>query len=120
MKVADIMNSPVVFTQPKVKVSSLKKMLSRKHINAVPVIDEDESIKGIISTSNIISCQDESLPTESLMSECIHVVMPSNRVKDAARIMVKHGVHHLVVMEVGKVVGTLSSMDIIKVYAEMD
>ena len=121
MQVADIMISPVVFTQKKVTVASLKKMLSRKQINAVPVIDEEnESISGIISTSNIIACSDESITVGELMSDFVHVVMPTNRVKDAARTMVKHGVHHLVVMGEGKVVGMLSSMDIMKVYAEVE
>ena len=120
MKVSDIMISPVVVTQPGVKISSLKKMLSRKQINAIPVIGESESISGIISTSNIISCQDEDTSVDKLMTDFVHVVMPTNRVKDAARIMAKHNVHHLIVMEDGKVVGMLSSMDIIKVYAESE
>ena len=53
------------------------------------------------------------------MSDFVHVLLPNNRVKDAAKIMVKHGVHHLVVMEDGKVMGMLSSMDVMKVYAEL-
>ena len=53
------------------------------------------------------------------MSDRVHIVLRNNQVKDAAKVMVKHGVHHLVVMEDGKVIGMISSMDIIKVYAEL-
>lgn len=118
MRVEEIMNSPVVFTQKTVKISNLRDMLSRKGINAAPVIDDDGTISGIVSTSDIISCQDKSMPVKDVMSDFVHIVVPNNRVKDAARMMVKHGVHHLVVMEHAKVVGMLSSMDIMKVYAE--
>ncbi len=120
MRVEEIMSTPVVFTQKTIKVSSLKDMLTRKGINAVPVIGEDESISGIITSSNIVSCHDGSTLVQDLMSDFVHVVMPNNRVKDAAKSMVKHGVHHLVVMQDGKVVGMLSSMDILKAYTDLD
>ena len=52
------------------------------------------------------------------MSERVHIVLKNNRVVDAAAIMVKHKVHHLVVMEDGEVVGIKSSFDILKVFTE--
>ncbi|MBT8327470.1 MAG: CBS domain-containing protein, partial [Bacteroidia bacterium] len=60
MRVGEIMNSPVVFTQKTIKVSSLKDMLSRKGITAVPVIEDDGTIAGIVSSSDIISGHDEN------------------------------------------------------------
>ncbi|MCO4813444.1 MAG: CBS domain-containing protein [Flavobacteriales bacterium] len=119
MRVEEIMNTPVVITQKTIKVLNLKDRLDRKGINAIPVIDGDGSISGIVSSSDIVACHDESLLVKDIMSDFVHVLLPNNRVKDAAKIMVKHGVHHLVVMEDGKVMGMLSSMDVMKVYAEL-
>ena len=119
MRVEEIMNTPVVITQKTIKVSNLKERLNRKGINAIPVIDEDGSISGIVSSRDVVACHDEDLLVKDIMSDFVHVLMPNNRVKDAAKIMSKYGVHHLVVMEDGKVMGMLSSMDVIKVYAEM-
>jgi CBS domain-containing protein len=48
------------------------------------------------------------------------VVAPNNRVKDAAKTMEKHRVHHPVVMEDDKVIGMLSAIDSIKVFATLD
>ena len=118
MRVEEIMNTPVVITQKTIKISNLKYRLDRKGINAIPVIESDGSISGIISSSDIVACHDENLLVKDVMSDFVHVLLPNNRVKDAAKIMVKHGVHHLVVMEDGKVMGMLSSMDVMKVYAE--
>ncbi len=120
MKVEEIMNTPVVFTQKTRTVSSLKDMLSRKRINAVPVIEDEGGIAGIVSSSNIIACHDETLLVQDVMTDFIHVISPNNRVIDAAKIMVKHGIHHLVVMEEGNVIGMLSSMDIFKTFAAQD
>ena len=119
MRVEEIMNTPVVITQKTIKISNLKDRLDRKGINAIPVIESDGSISGIVSSSDIVACHDENLLVKDVMSDFVHVLLPNNRVKDAAKIMVKHGVHHLVVMEDGKVMGMLSSMDVMKVYAEL-
>ena len=118
MRVEEIMTTPVVFTQQTVKVGHLKDMFTRKNINAVPVIEDDGSISGIVSSSDLVACHDDSLLVGDVMSPRVHIGVRHNRVKDAAKVMLKYGVHHLVVMDDGDVVGMISSMDVIKVYAE--
>lgn len=118
MKVADVMSTPVVFTQPHIKVKSVKDMFARKKINAVPVLEDDGTISGILSSSDLVACHDETMTVSQLKSSKVHVAVPNNGVKDAAKTMVKHDVHHLVVMDEGDVVGMLSVMDLVKVLAE--
>ena len=118
MRVEEIMSTPVVFTQQTVKVEHLKDMFARKNINAVPVIDDDGTIAGIVSSGDLVACHDDNLLVKDIMSKRVHIGVKHNRVRDAARVMVKYGVHHLAVMDDGKVVGMLSSMDVMKVYAE--
>jgi len=118
MRVEEIMSAPVTFTQPGVKIANLKDMFTRKNISAVPVLEEDGTISGIISSSDLVAIHNESMFVRDVMSRKVHIGLKNNRVKDAAKIMVKHGVHHLVIMDDGSVVGMLSSMDIIKMYAE--
>ncbi len=120
MRIEEIMISPVVITQKMVTISNLKNRLTRKGINALPVMEDDGNIAGIVSSSDLLAFHDEALLVKDVMSEHVHIVLRNNRVKDAAKIMVKHGVHHLVVMDEGNVIGMVSSMDIIKVYAELD
>lgn len=120
MRVEEIMITPVVITQRNSKVSNLKNRLTRKGINAVPVLEDDGGIAGIVSSSDILTCADESTLVKDVMSDHVHIVLRNNRVKDAAKLMVKHDVHHLVVMDDGIVIGMISSMDIVKVFAELD
>ena len=119
MRVEEIISVPVTITKRNNKVTYLKDLLSRKNINAVPVLEEDGTITGIVSSSDVAKCHDENELIQNIMSDRVHIVLKNNRVKDAAAIMVKNNVHHLVVMEEGNVVGMISSMDIIKVYAEI-
>ncbi|SRR5690606_3403125 len=118
MRVEEIMSVPVTVTKRNNKVTYLKDLLSRKNINALPVLEEDGTITGIVSSSDVAKCHDENELIQNIMSDRVHIVLKNNRVKDAAAMMVKNNVHHLVVMEEGNVVGMISSMDIIKVYAE--
>ena len=119
MRVEEIMSVPVTVTKRNNKVTYLKDLLSRKNINALPVLEEDGTITGIVSSSDVAKCHDENELIQNIMSDRVHIVLKNNRVKDAAAIMVKNDVHHLVVMEEGNVVGMISSMDIVKVYSEI-
>src|SRR3989338_6418793 len=110
MRVEHLMSSPVVITQRNVSIHNLKNRLARKHIGAVPVLEDDGTISGIVSASDILAASGEDVNVEDIMSDCVHIVLKNNRVKDAAAIMVKNKVHHLVVIEEGNVVGILSAL----------
>ncbi len=113
------MSTPVVVTQRNVRIGHLKNMLTRKNISAVPVLEGDGTISGIVSASDITAAADEDQFVQDIMSDRVHIVLKNNRVKDAAGVMVKNGVHHLVVMEDGQVVGMVSALDIVAVYASL-
>lgn len=118
MRVEHLMSSPVVITQRNVKIGHLKEMLTRKNIGAVPVLEDDGTISGIVSVSDVLKSHDDTSIVQDIMSDRVHIALKNNRIKDAAGMMAKNDVHHLVVMEEGKVVGMLSAMDIVRVYAE--
>lgn len=118
MRVEEIMKTPVVFTNPNVKVEFLKDTFSRKGIHAVPVLEADGTIAGIVTSTDLVAVHNASLLVRQIMTPKVHICIRTNRVKDAAKTMTKHDVHHMVVMEDGKIIGMISSMDIVKVYAE--
>ena len=114
MNIEEIMSSPVVVTRRGTKLKHTRDLFSRKHINAIPVLKEDGTIEGVISSSDLAKAHDEELAVEDIMTPKVHIVLKNNRVIDAAKTMLKHEVHHLVVMEDGDVIGMVSSLDIIK------
>lgn len=114
MNIEEIMRSPVVVTREKTKLKHTRELIKRKSINAIPVLKEDGEIAGILSSSDLAKAHDESMTVSDIMTHKVHIVLKNNRVSDAAKTMLKHGVHHLVVMEDGAVIGMVSSLDIIK------
>ncbi|MEO9532195.1 MAG: CBS domain-containing protein [Crocinitomicaceae bacterium] len=117
MRVKEIMSSPVICKSPSTKLSELKSLFKNKELHAAPITETDGTIAGIITSSDLIAVHNETLEARQILTPKVHICLPNNRVKDAANTMAKHNVHHMVVMEEGKVIGMISSMDIVKVYA---
>ncbi len=117
MKVSDIMISPVVVTQKNKSVGHVKDVLERKHINAIPVLSAEGEIEGIITATDIAQESNNDRLIENVMTTKTHVVGVSSGVRDAAKMMLKHQVHHLVAMDEGQVVGIVSSMDFVSIVA---
>ncbi len=117
MRVEELMSSPVIITHRENTIKNVKDLFNRRQIHAAPVLENDGTISGIISSSNLSRCNDDNARVEDYMSDRIHIVLPNNRVIDAANMMIKNQVHHLVVMTDGNVIGMISSLDIVRIYA---
>ena len=113
MNIQEIMSSPVVVTRKGTQLKHTRDLFARKGINAIPVLEEDGEICGIISSSDVAKAHSDETKVEDIMSTMVHIVLKNNRIQDAAKTMLKHKVHHLVVMEEGQTVGMVSSLDII-------
>ena len=111
------MVSPVVVTQKNRPLSQAIKLFENKSISAVPVLSMEGEVEGIVTRSDISSENDLQIPIAFVMSGKTFVISPQSNIKDAAAMMVKHHVHHLVVMDEGQVIGIVSSMDFVKYMA---
>jgi len=54
MKASDVMVSPVITVKPNFTIPQVAKLLSEHHISAVPVIDDDDHIIGMISEGDLL------------------------------------------------------------------
>ena len=122
IQVKDMMRAPVVTVVVKSDVRYVRELMERKEVNAIPVVDLDDekriTIRGIITSTDLRGVTDESTPIEQLMSSKVHVVSKNASALAAGKMMLRHHVHHLVVMEDGRIIGMVSSSDFVKVVAE--
>lgn len=122
MQVKNIMRSPVVTVVADSDVKYARELMERKEVNAIPVVEFDEdkkiTIRGIITSTDLRGVMDEETPVDFFMTTKVHVVSKNASAQAAAKMMLRHHVHHLVVMEDGRIVGMLSSMDFVKMVAE--
>jgi CBS domain-containing protein len=80
-------------------------------ITAVPILDEEDRPVGVVSLRDLV---DSKRPTVEPSRPPICVGVDAG-VEDAARILTKAGVHHLIVIDDGgRAVGVLSSLDVLR------
>jgi CBS domain-containing protein len=119
--VENIMAAPVVTTTLGSTTGYVRELMERKQVSAIPIVElqgEKISLKGIVTNSDLRGIKDESTDVEFIMTRRIETVSKSTSIREAARKMVDKEMHHLVVMEQGKLVGIISSMDFVKVVAQ--
>ncbi|MEN6342558.1 MAG: CBS domain-containing protein [Methanospirillum sp.] len=93
------------------------KILKRTGISGVPVI-KDGQIVGIITRKDLLRKPDET-QLGLLMTPNPVTIGPGETIADAARLMIRHGIRRLPVVEDGKLVGLLSVSDLILAIAQM-
>jgi CBS domain-containing protein len=93
------------------------KILKRTGISGVPVI-KDEKIVGIITRKDLLRKPDET-QLGLLMTPDPITIGPDATIADAARVMIRHGISRLPVVEDLRLVGLLSVSDLILAIAQM-
>ena len=113
-KVKDLMSPSVITTQASATVDRTCRLLQRNGIGSVPVVDAEGHPVGIISSSDLIPELNGNSPIRSIMTEKVYTVPEYDDVSVAARIMRNHGIHHVVVTHEQKIVGIISSFDLLR------
>ncbi len=112
--VADLMVSPVMTTTRHQTMIHVKKVLRDHNASCLPVVDTDGEPLGIVTASDLLHDRADDVPVSDFMSEKVYTVPQYSDVSLAARIMRNHKIHHVVVTHEKKVVGIISSFDLLK------
>ena len=114
LKIADLMVRRIISARPHHTVEHVRGLLANNRIHAVPVVGPEQELLGLVSTADLISDLKAGTPVGSIMTEDVRAIPAYNDVSAAARLMRKHKVHHAVVTHEKKVVGMISSFDLLK------
>jgi CBS domain-containing protein len=117
VKVSEIMTSPVTVTQKEKNIAHVRGIVERKGINAIPVLTMTGEIEGIITSNDIARISDDNVLVADVMTTRSIVMSPDSGIKDAARMMEKNNIHHVIIMEDGQISGIVSTMDLMKYFA---
>jgi len=141
-KVKDVMTTPVVAVKPTASFRELAAMLRRHRISALPVVDDDTRLIGIVSEADMLAKEAlygshdggiaDRLPHRErekadgviagdLMTSQTVTVTPDDTVEQAARLMYHLRVKRLPVIDPGgHLVGIVSRSDMLAVYERPD
>ena len=111
--------SAVVSITPNTSVFDALKVMSEKNIGAVLVMEEEELL-GIFSERDyarkviLAGRSSKSTEVQELMTSKVYCIDPSRAIQDVMELMNDHRFRHVPVMENKKVIGVLSSGDVMR------
>jgi CBS domain-containing protein len=114
LRVADIMASPVHTVAPDQTLAHLRRFLADKAVHAAPVLDEEENLVGIVTSSDLLGDVSEDARIGDVMTEDVHTIPEYSPIHQVARMMRNHHIHHVLVTHEKRVVGIVSSFDILR------
>ena len=129
MRVAELMQKDVKVVRPDVSVADVIASLADAHVSGVPVVDRHGQMLGVISSTDVLTqeaeAQDTDARTTLLESTLAQDIMtphpltidPDADVREAAREMLYAEVHRLFVVQHGRLIGVISTSDIVRAVA---
>ena len=112
--VREVMSEDVRTVSTSDVVGPLRDAMLDGGLHGVPVLDADGELVGIVTGSDLVEEWQPEQGVVTVMSTEVHTVSPHTSVVDAAREMLTHRIHHLVVTERDRVVGVVSSYDLLR------
>jgi CBS domain-containing protein len=114
IKISDLMHSPVFTLQRHHTVARARKLMTEHSISAIPIVGPEDELAGIVSKTDLLSDHADATPLSQIMAEHAWAVPQYNDASAAARVMRKHAIHHVVVTHEKKVIGLVSSFDLLQ------
>lgn len=144
MKARDVMVSPVVTVKPDASVKELAKTLLERRISAVPVVDDQGKLVGIVSEGDLlhraeaetqrqrpwwllVMTSDETLAADyikehsrkvaDVMTKNVITAGPDTPLHEIARALERHAIKRVPIMQDGQLVGIVSRANLIQAVA---
>ena len=121
ISVKDIMSTPVVTVSKEDTVESVAKHMAERDLGSIIVVDGKNHPVGIITERDIVVrvTSQNLLPSNvgagSIMSAPLRTTSPDTDIKKAAEQMHKHKIRRLAILDKGRMVGVISSKDIVTI-----
>ena len=115
MLVEDIMIRNVVCADPDISIRDAAKMMTDNHIGGI-VLKKDGNVVGLVTDRNLLEALAEEKEDEKvsdIMARYVISIGPEATVEHATEIMIKNKIKRLPVMKGEKLVGILTSTDIV-------
>ncbi|OQY50047.1 MAG: tRNA nucleotidyl transferase [Desulfobacteraceae bacterium 4572_89] len=114
VKLHDIMSYPVVTVDQDSTVEEVAMILRNLGCTGMPVVDKDENLVGIVSRRDfkkIRKTKQMQAPIKAFMSRNLVTITNDKSAIEAARLMIKHDIGRIPVMEDNKVIGIMTRSD---------
>ncbi|MFE2087668.1 CBS domain-containing protein [Streptomyces sp. NPDC059460] len=118
--VGEVMTSEVVCASRQTPLDDVARLLDRHRIRALPVVDHDDKVVGVVSGADLARGSVATTAGELMTTPAV-TVHPEQRVSDAARLMERQDVDRLpVVDEEDRLIGIATRRDLLRVFLRTD
>jgi CBS domain-containing protein len=118
MQVKDIMVKDVAYVSIPGNRDQVLKTLQKRQVSGVPVVKKGEVV-GMITRSDLLRNREED-QIALLMSRNPVTVTPESTIVEASKLLLKHGIRRLPVVDGKNLVGIITVADIVKEAADMN
>lgn len=118
--VGEVMNDKPVCVDKSINVSTLAEIMSKKNVEAVIVVEDEEPI-GIITEKDLLTkvlakkLNPEEVKAEDIMSTPVITITEQDDILTAMKKMLSHNIRRLIVVNEHKVIGLISVSDILRI-----
>ena len=134
--VAELMHTDVVTIDPQASLAELASLLRRHEIHGVPVVDAGGKAVGMVSVSDLLWLSDRVRPTPAaaraqapwegldrvtvrdVMTPDVFGVPPAASVGELLDFFARTGLHRALVLADGRVVGIVTTTDLLELMAQ--
>jgi CBS-domain-containing membrane protein len=117
-KAADIMTTNVITAKKDMVLTDVIALLLRWHISAMPVVDDEDRIVGIVSEIDLVNLTFDGnardTTVEEIMVTDIVSFSPDTQLADLVHSFSKRHLRRVPIIDKGKVVGIVSRRDILR------
>ena len=121
VQISDLMSYPVVTLSPETRMKEVYTILREKRHTGIPVLDGGR-LAGIISRRDFWKAKKTSAlnaPVRAFMTTNVVTIEPGNSPMQAARLMIKHDIGRLPVVESGRVIGIVTRSDTMRYFYDL-
>ena len=114
-----IMNKNVVSVKTSAKISDAIELMKEKNLGGLPVVDYENHVRAIITErdiANLFANRVSGIKVSQLMSEKVITALSKTTIFEAERTMTTQGFRRLPMISDGKVIGIITTMDIIRFF----
>lgn len=114
-----VMTQNVVSVKTSAKISEAIGKMKESNLGGLPVVDEKDSVKAIITErdiANLFADRTSGVKVSQLMSEKVITALPKTTIFEAEKTMATEGFRRLPIVSDGRVVGIITAMDIIRFF----
>lgn len=141
--VKDIMSTDLITIKENTQIRDVIKIFVNNDVSGLPVLDHDGYLAGVVSAADVLKQESSHTfyhttmtknyelelledvkffdqPVSSIMSEDLFTVEPDATIAKMAKIMYEKKIHRLLVTEYNKLVGIVTTFDLLKLLATSD